>query len=203
MGELYDSLDEFQQLSREYFLKITKILKEKYCWKCPMRSTSSETFCRDVDAWIRLNQSLEWGIQDELHEQNQSLENLELLRVRFLGKKLNPQKKIKDNNLFFQLEFDIHPIASKGDYLFIKSNPRRVNIGDLVLLPRACPLATYRFLKTTGNNMVPFKICKVSSVFSKKGVKYIQTEDGLEVPLEFLMGLIREIIGPKDLNIRK
>ena len=203
MGELDDTLDEFQEISREYYGKIMKIMQDKYCWKCPMRSTSKEALCREVDAWVRLTQSLEWGITDELQVQNLSLEELEVVAVRFLEKKMKTNPPTKSNDLFFQLEDDAPPFAGKGDFLLINTEQRRVKVNDLVLLPRACPLATYWYLKTTDKAMIPFKIFRVSRVFSKKGVKYIRTEDGLEVPVEFLMGRVVEIIDQKDLSIRR
>lgn len=202
MGELYEALDEFQQISREYFVRIMKILEDKYCWKCPMRVTSSEALCREIDSWMRLIQALEWGIQNEIHE-NHSLEILELVTARFMEKKMNPQRKTIKKELFIQLENDAQPFATEGDYLLIKSHPRRVRVDDLVLLTKACPLATYWYLQSKSKDRIPFNISKVSRVLSKKGIKYIQTEDGLEVPLEFIIGLIIEIIDQKHLKFRE
>jgi hypothetical protein len=202
MGELSDALEEFQEISREYYGKIMKIMQDKYCWKCPMRSTSAEALCQELDAWIRLTEALEGGIREELQKPDLSLEKLEMVVVRFLEKKMNTTPN-KSNELFFQLEHDAEPFAQKGEFLRVNTHQRRVKENDLVLLPRACPLATYWYLKTTAQAMIPFKIFRVSQVFSKKGVKYIRTEDGLEVPVEFLIGWVVEIIGQKDLSIRR
>lgn len=202
MGELSDTLDEFQEISREYYQKIMEILKEKYCWKCPMRSTSNETFCREIDAWIRLTESLEAGIRKELTLESYSLENLEVMAARFLEKKMKSNKISREKNIILQLEEDAEPFASSGNYLQVKTNPRRVKVNDLVLLPRACPLATYWYTKTTKRATVPFKIFKVAKVFQRKGCKYIQTEEGFEVPMEYVMGVVIKIMGHQDLSMQ-
>lgn len=203
MGELSDTLDEFQGISQEYYKKIMKILKEKYCWKCPMRSTSSETFCREIDAWIRLIEALEAGVRKELILESYSLENLEVMAARFLEKKMKSSKIPREKNLILQLEEDAPPFAVSGNYLEVKTNPRRVKVNDLVLLPRACPLATYWYTKTTQRVTVPFKIFKVAKVFQKKGCRYIQTEEDFEIPAEYVIGVVIKILGHKELSIQK
>jgi hypothetical protein len=202
MGELSDTLDEFEEISREYYQKIMKILKEKYCWKCPMRSTSNETFCREIDAWIRLSESLEAGIRKELTLKSYSLENLEVMAARFLEKKMKSSKVPREKNIILKLEEDTEPFTISGDYLQVKINPRRVKVNDLVLLPRACPLATYWYTKTTKRATVPFKIFKVAKIFQKKGCRYIRTEESFEVPVEYVMGVVIKIMAQKDLSMQ-
>lgn len=208
MGELSDTLDEFQEVSRSYYGKVMEILKEKYCWKCPMRTTSSETLCREVESWIRLTETVEAGIQQELLSENISLQNLEVIAAKFLEKnmksptkKMNPRSKSKDM-LVIKLERDQKPFAVSGDFLFVETNIKRIKAGDLVLLPRACPLATYWYVRTAKMATVPFKIFKVAERFQKKGCKYIRTENGLEIPLEFLIGVVKEIVDHEDLSLK-
>lgn len=43
MGELQERLDEFQIQTETAFHEIMNILEDKYCWKCPMRSTSKNS----------------------------------------------------------------------------------------------------------------------------------------------------------------
>jgi len=202
MGELSDTLDEFQGISREYYEKIVEILKKKYCWKCPMRSTSNETFCREIDAWIRLTEALEAGIRKELTIKSYSLENLEVVAARFLEKKMKSSKISQEKDIILQLEEDTEPFARSGDYLQVKTSPRRVKVNDLVLLPRACPLATYWYTKTTKRATVPFKIFKVAKTFQRKGCRYIKTDEGFEVPFEYVIGVVIKIMGHKDLSMQ-
>ncbi len=44
MAGISDTLEEFQELSRDYYKNLIEGLDEKYCWKCPMRTNGSETF---------------------------------------------------------------------------------------------------------------------------------------------------------------
>ncbi len=45
---------------------------------------------------------------------------------------------------------------------------------------------------------MPLKIFTVEKVFHKTGVKYIKTKDGLEIPLEYVYGIIFKIIDIND-----
>jgi len=201
MGELSNTLKEFQAISGEYYQKIMDILEDKYCWKCPMRTNSKETLCREVESWIRLTESLEGGVKDVLHLNKLSMANLEVICAKFLEKKIKSSEKNEDS-LILKLDENFEPFAKSGDFLLVKTHPLRVKKDDLVLLPRACPIATYWYIKTMKKATVPFKIFKVTRVFQKKGCKYIQTEEGLELPVEFLIGVVKKIINQEDLSIQ-
>lgn len=201
MGELSDALKEFQEISGVYYQRIMNILEEKYCWKCPMRTNSKETLCREVESWIRLTESLEYGVKDVLHLNELSIANLEVICAKFLEKQIKSGTKREDSTIF-KLDENFKPFAQSGDFLLVKTRPLRVKRNDLVLLPRACPIATYWYIKTMGKATVPFKIFKVSRVFQKKGCRYIQTNEGLELPVEFLIGVVRKIINQEDLSIK-
>ena len=86
MGELSEALGEFSRVSKDYYEKIQEILKENYCWKCPMRSTSKLTSCKDIDAWIRLTGAFEKGIHEHLLSKDESKNNLEDITSRYLAK---------------------------------------------------------------------------------------------------------------------
>lgn len=199
MGELSDTLDEFQEASEKYYQKIMEILEDKYCWKCPMRTNRKETLCREVEAWIRLTEAMESSVREKLEEDNHSIEEMEVITAKFLEKKIKPPEKHEDH-LIIKLEEDAEPFAMPGDFIFVKTQPLKVKKDDLVLMPRACPLATYWYIKTTKHSTVPFKIFKVSRVFQKRGCRYIETEEGVVVPFEFLIGVIENIIGHEDLS---
>lgn len=200
MGELSDTLDEYQKASRRYYKKIMEILEDEYCWKCPMRTNSKETLCKEVDAWVRLTEAMESGVR-ELVEDNHSMEEMEVIAAKFLEKKMKTPAK-NEENLIIKSEQDLKPYARSGDFLFVRTHPIRAKKDDLVLMPKACPLATYWYIKIHNKSMAPFKIYRVSRVFQKNGCRYIETEEGLEVPSEFLIGVVQNILGSQDLSMQ-
>lgn len=202
MGELSDTLDEYQETSRKYYQKIMGILEDKYCWKCPMRTNSKETLCREVEAWLRLTEAMESGVRSELKLNNYLSEAMEIITVKFMEKQMKKPEN-REDNLIIRLESDAEPFARSGDFIFIKAHPLKPGKGDLVLMPRACPLATYWYIKTFKKATVPFKIYKVSRVFQKRGCRYIETEEGLEVPTEFLIGVVKNIMDHQDLSMHQ
>jgi hypothetical protein len=200
MGKLSKTLGQYQEISRKYYQEIMSILEEEYCWKCPMRTNQDETLCREVEAWIRLTEAMESGVQEELEQHHYSLEKLRVISAKFLEKKMK-KTELKEDSLIIKLEEDAKPYANSGDFIYVKTHPLKVKKDDLVLMPRACPLATYWYVTTFKKSTVPFKIFKVSRVFQKMGVRHIITEEGFEVPVEYLIGVVKDIIGP-DLSMQ-
>jgi hypothetical protein len=200
MGELSDVLNEFQETSKKYYKTIMNILDEKYCWKCPMRTNRKVTLCQEVEAWIRLTETLEAGVREELVEYNFSQEQWEAITTKFIEKQISPPHQ-REKNIIVKLEEDQPPFARSGDFLYIKTHPLRVKKDNLIVMPRTCPLATFWFIKTTKKSTVPFKIFRVSKVFQKNGCRYIRTHEGLEVPVEYILGIVENIMG-KDLSMR-
>ena len=200
MGKLSKTLGEYQEVTRKYYKEIMEILEDEYCWKCPMRTNQNETLCREVESWIRLTEAMESGIREELEQYNYSLNKMGIITAKFLEKQMK-KSNLKEDSLIIKLEKDADPYAKAGDFIYVKTHPLRLKKGDLVLMPRACPLATYWYIKTSKKSTVPFKIYKVSRVFQKIGVRYIETEDGFNVPVEYLIGVVKDIIGP-DLSMQ-
>ncbi len=50
-------------------------------------------------------------------------------------------------------------------------------------MPCACPLSTFWFSKISYITKMPLKLFEVEKVFYKTGVKYIKTENELEIPI--------------------
>ena len=200
MGELSDTLDEFSEISKKFHARIMEILEDKYCWKCPMRSTSNKSNCREVDAWRRLTSAFETGIRDHLVSRNISSEEIEAITLKYLSKiiKKHNQAINYDKTVILKLKEDIAPFAFKGDLLFIKENPKSVKERDLVLWPQICPVSIYWFSRAKLTGQIPFKIIKIQNQYQKERCRYIQGEDGLEIPLEFLAGKVIKIIDKND-----
>ncbi len=200
MGELQDTLDKFSEISKEFHRKVQKILKDNYCWKCPMRSTSKNTFCNELDAWMRLTGAFENGVQCNILQDYASKDNLEVITSRYLLKLLKKHKRpLKyDKTVVLKLKEDIEPFVLKDDLLFIKENPESVKTNDLIIWPQICPVSFYWFSKSKILGIIPFKILKAEKSFQKEGRRYILAENGLEIPLEYLTGKIIKIINKND-----
>lgn len=202
MGELSKALEEFSRISKDYYAKIQEILEKDYCWKCPMRSTSKKTSCRDIDAWIRLTGAFEEGIKLHQISNENSAKNLEAITSRYLLKVIKKHtRNLKFSKaLILKLKEDIEPFAMKGDLLLVKENPESIKVGDLVLWPEICPISIYWFSKAKLAGYIPFNILKVSKMFHKENCRYIQAGNGLEIPMEYITGKIIKIIGKDDLH---
>jgi hypothetical protein len=201
MGELSKALEEFSRVSRVHYAKIQEILKDEYCWKCPMRSTSKSNSCRDIDAWIRLTGAFERGIHEHLLSKGGSETNLEAVTARYLSKiiKKHSQNLKYYKTLVLKLKEDIKPFAKKGDLLLVNENPESIKEGDLILWPEICPISTFWFSKAKLAGYIPFNILKVSNTFHKYGCRYINANNDLEIPLEYTAGKIIKIIEKDDL----
>jgi len=200
MGELSETLEEFSIISKEYYAKIQEILKEKYCWKCPMRSTSKSTSCIDIDAWIRLTGAFEIGIHQHIISKEESKDNLEAVTNKYISKvvKKHSRNLKYHKTILLKLKEDIEPFALKGDLLLVKENPESVKAGDLILWPEICPISAYWFSKAKLAGYIPFNIVRIFKTFHKDGCRYITDNNGLEIPLEFISGKIIKIIGKND-----
>jgi hypothetical protein len=200
MSGISQNLEDFRKLSREHYKNLIEGLDEKYCWKCPMRTNSSEAFCREVDSWVRLSNAFEKGVYDHLRDMGIPSNCLEVMASKMLEKKMKSDHITPkfQKMVFLKLEEDMDHGAKSGNFLLIKEYSKNIKNGDRVLLPRACPLSTFWFSKISYINKMPLKIFKVQKVYHKTGVKFIQTEEGIEIPVEFVYGIILRIIDEKD-----
>lgn len=200
MGKLSEALEEFTTISKEYYAKIQEILMEEYCWKCPMRSTSKSTTCRDIDAWIRLTGAFERGIHQHILSKEEFKGNLEAVTNRYLSKVIKKHSRnLKyHKTVLLKLKEDIEPFARKGDFLLVKENPESVKVGDLILWPEICPVSMFWFSKAKLAGYIPFNITKVSKTFHKNGCRFINDNNGQKIPLEYTAGKITKIIRHGD-----
>ena len=200
MGELSQALNEFTQISGEYYNKIQQILVDNYCWKCPMRTTSKSSSCRDIDTWIRLTGAFENGIYHQLLSKDETKDNIEAITSRYLSKVLKKNDMILKYHkiVVLKLKENIEPFAKKNDLLIVKENIESVKSGDLILWPLVCPISIYWYSKLKKTGYLPFNILRVSRTFHKDGCKYIQAGNNMEIPLEYTLGKITKIIGKED-----
>jgi hypothetical protein len=200
MTGISDNLEEFRELSREHYKNLIEGLEEKYCWKCPMRTNSSEAFCREVDSWVRLSTAFEKGVHDHLRNMGIPSNCLEIVAAKMLGKKMKSDHITPkfQKMVFLKLEKDMNNEAKSGNFLLVRENSKAIKKGDKILLPRSCPLSIMWFSKISYIDKMPLKIFKVQKVYHKAGLKYIKTDDGIDIPTEFVYGVILRIITEQD-----
>jgi len=199
MAGISDNLEIFRKLSKKHYADLIESLEEKYCWKCPMRTNNSETFCREVDSWVRLSIAFEMGIQDHLREMQIPGSCLEIIASKFVEKQINKgnvAQKLQKLNLI-RMEKSMGFEIDSGDYLVVQHDAKKIKSGDKVLLPNSCPLSNLWYSKSRAEEL-PLKVFAVNKVFHKSGIKYIQTTDDFEVPLEYVYGVILKIIKKED-----
>jgi len=200
MGKLSETLEEFSKISGEYYSKIQDILEEEYCWKCPMRTTSKKTSCKDVDAWIRLTGAFERGIHQYRLLDDDAKYNLEALTSRYLSKIIKKhERNLKFKKAFIlKLKEDIEPFAKKDELLLVKESPQSIKTDDLILWPQICPISIYWFSKAKLAGYIPFHILKVSDTFHRDGCRYVKNDAGLEIPMEYIAGKIIRKVDKND-----
>lgn len=172
---------------------------DKYCWKCPMQSTSMETFCREAEIWFRLLNAFKLGVQDELTSRNIPVNCLEVIAAKTLGKKMKEDfKTLKFQKLvLLKVQEDTSPFINKGSFLLVKERPKSIERNDLVLLPGCCPLSIFWFSKLSQSGM-PLKVFQVIKTFQKKGLSHVKIKENLEIPIEFVFGVVLKVIKEGD-----
>jgi hypothetical protein len=200
MGQLSVALEEFQNISSEYYEMLKNILENEYCWKCPMRSTSGIAQCRDVHAWHKLEQGLDDGIKDHLHKNGLSSLDTEALAAKVRMKMIKKQGgSLKELTIVINVDEDQNCFLPKNSWLMVKINPKNVRVGDRVLISKKnfnSPLVGSCALLAG----FPFHLELVEKFFHEGGVRYLKTFQGLVLPLNNILGVLIKVIGPNDAN---
>lgn len=199
MAGISDQLELFRKLSKKHYSDLVESLEGKYCWKCPMRTNNSETFCREVDSWLRLSIAFEMGIHDHLREKQIPEKCLEVIAAKFVEKQINKKELSHKHQkvTLLRMEKSMGFGITGGDYLVVKHDPQKLKSGDKVLLPNSCPLSNLWYTKIDADEL-PLKVFDVERVFHKNGVKFLHTVDDFEVPLEYVYGVILKVIKEED-----
>jgi hypothetical protein len=199
MGELSDTLKEFHDVSSAYYKKIMNILEDEYCWKCPMRSTSGTALCREVHAWCKIEEVLEEGVMDNLLVNSFSSLEVEALAARVRAKMIKKNGgELKELTITMKVNEYQNVIKSKS-VLYVKINPKRVQVGDKVLIP----LKSFKFPLIINCALIagfPFQLEAVEKFFHEGGVRYVKTVEGVILPLTSVYGVLMKEIKPKDAN---
>lgn len=198
MGELQERLDEFQRQTGTFYQDIMNILKDKYCWKCPMHSTSKNSHCREIHAGKVISEGIDNSIAVKLNENMINPVEVEALKMRILKKKIkNHGGKQGEKIIILNVEAGQNPDLSSRNQLMVKINPRKVQKGDNILIPD----------KTVDNNVLgayalvagfPFYVAVVEKVFHEGNFWYVEIGDKQILPLESVFGVLLKVIGEEN-----
>ncbi len=194
MGEFSKILEEFHKSSGEQYEKLMNTLDEDHCWKCPMHSTSSQTNCKELHAWLKIQKALEEGVWEKIME-DRSEGELEAITARFLEKRFKKENREESQALVILKAGDNHhPDIPTNSALIIKPHPKKVRKEDLVLIPQEIPCPVSWFFKAGLSVGVPFKITRVGKVFHQGPLWYLNTEENLDIPVPMVLGVVLKVL---------
>lgn len=117
-SQMKQIIARFKGSARKSFEDLRRALDERYCWKCPQRSTRENIGCREADAWIRLRSALEEELRAHLAE-TLGKDRLDLVLLRMRDRECTGDLKI---------------IRRRQEYLVVRDSVSGIRIGHEVLL---------------------------------------------------------------------
>mgnify|MGYP005846885521 CR=1 FL=1 len=108
----------FRAYTRKSFEDLRRVLDEKYCWKCPQRSTRENIGCREADAWMRLRSAIEDELRTHLAE-TMGRDQLDRVLLRMRERECTGDMRI---------------IRRLGEYLLVLDSVSGIKIGHEVLV---------------------------------------------------------------------
>lgn len=194
MGDLEERLIEFQEQTKGAYRDIMKILEDNYCWKCPMRSTSTQSRCREVHAGRVLQEAVDEGILGQLISNDIPELEIESMITRILKKKIKRQGgKQKEKNIIFNVEDEQNLDLAPDNCLMVKVNPKRARVGDQILIPDEAlehpVLGAYALIAG-----FPFQIAEVKKTYHEGSFWYVEIENERILPLESVFGILIKIL---------
>jgi hypothetical protein len=198
MGDLQEKLDEFQEQTKTACTEIMRVLEDNYCWKCPMRSSSKQSRCREVHAGRVLQEAADRGIISCLEKFNVPEVELEAIIIRTLKKKIKKQgSQLREKTIIIKVEPGQNPDLNSDTWLTVKVNPRRVKIGEEVLIhPK--PLENFLLGSVAMVMGFPFVISEVKRTIHEGGFWYVEVENKRIIPLESIFGVVMKIFYEGD-----
>ncbi|MBI4814002.1 MAG: hypothetical protein HY802_06885 [Methanobacterium sp.] len=198
MGELQKRLGEFQRQTGTAYPEIMNILEDKYCWKCPMRSTSKNSRCREIHAGKVLYEAMDKGITCKINEQDVHPVEIEALIMRILKKKIKNQGgRQGEKIIIISIGTEQNPVLSPEYKLMVKINPRKVRKGETILIPDKGGdnplLGAYALVAG-----FPFQVGVVEKVFHEGNFWYVKMDDKQILPLESVFGVLLKVLEDGD-----
>lgn len=198
MGKLQERLDEFQRQTGTVYQDIMNILEDKYCWKCPMHSTSKNSRCREIHAGKVISEVIDKAITVKLNENGVNPVEIEALQMRILKKKIKKQGgKQGEKIIVLNIDAKQNPNLSSHNQLIIKINPRKVLKGDTILIPDKTVESTIlgAYALVAG---FPFQKAVVKKIFHEGNFWYVEIDDKQIVPLESVFGVLLKVTGKEN-----
>jgi len=199
MGDLQNRLIDFQNESRTAYDDIMKILEDKYCWKCPMRSTSDKSRCREIHSGRVLQEAFDEGILTHLLEVDIDQVEVEALINRILKKKI---KRAGGNQRETTIMMKLDAEQNIDRWLKIKINPRHLKIGDKVLVSDKAKnhslLGSYALVAG-----FPFHAASVKRIFHEGNFWYVEIENDEIFPLDSIFGVMIGIFEEDYMSIEE
>lgn len=192
MGDLHDKLDEIQNMSKTAYEEILKVLEDSYCWKCPMRSTRTQSRCREVHAGRVVQEAMEKGILNLLQDSKIPEVEFEAIIVRMLKKKIKKEGgKQQETIIIFKVSSEQNQDLI-DEQLMVKVNPRRVKIGEKILIPPE-PLEHPLLGSVALITGFPFVIEEVKRIFHEGSFWYVDVNKRI-LPLDSVLGVFIKIL---------
>lgn len=193
MGKLQEQLDKFQDNAGAAYQEIMDTLEYKYCWKCPMRSTSTNSHCREIHSMKVLQEALDQGIREKLGETGVSSVLLESLILRTTQKRFKKQGgSAREKTIIMDVSpqnLDMDPETQ----LMVKINPRKIREGERIMIP--CESIESSVLGVCALMMgFPFRVTVVERFFHKNNFWYVEVENEKIFPLESILGVLIKVI---------
>lgn len=192
MGALQERLDIFQEETRTAYQDIMKILEDKYCWKCPMRSTSMNSRCREVHAGRVLQEAMDQGIFNNL-QSNIPMVEVNALIARIQKKRIKKQGGTqREKTIIIPVKGDQNPNFNHDEFLVVKINPKRVFKGDKILIHYGTLvplLGAYALIAG-----FPFQIAIANRVFHEGNFWYVEVGEKEIVPMESVLGVLVNVL---------
>jgi hypothetical protein len=194
MGKLQEQLNNFQYTAGAAYQEIMDTLEDKYCWKCPMRSTSRNSHCREIHSMKVLQEALDQGIREKLGEKGVSSVLLESLNLRTTQKRFKKQGGAATEKTIIM---DVSPGQNQdldpGTRLMVKINPRKIHEGEQIMIP--CESIESSVLGACAIIMgFPFRVMMVERFFHENNFWYVEVENKKIFPLESILGVLIKVI---------
>ncbi len=197
MGILQERLSVFQEETETAYQEIMNILEDKYCWKCPMRSTSNNSYCRDIHAGRILQEAMEQGICNQHQEKLSSIE-FNALITRIQKKKIKKQGgSQREKTIIIRAEGVQNPHFNPHDWIMIKINPIRLLKGEIILIPDGS-VTTPLFGAFALISGFPFQIAIVNRIFHEGNFWYVDVGEQDIWPLESVLGVFVKVLKEGD-----
>ncbi len=198
MGELQNKLEKFQEYTKIVYAEIMNVLEDHYCWKCPMRSTSTQSRCREIHAGRVIHEALDDGIIDYFSQSKVSPVEVDAVIIRMLKKKIKREGgKQAEKIIIMNVEEGQNPDLPLNSWIKVKINPKRAKIGEKILIPPEKVehplLGSYALVAG-----FPFQIGEVKRSFNEGNFWYVEVEDNNVLPLESIFGVLINVF--EDVN---